>query len=171
MSAFFGTFFLSVLLRRCQYLDYTASNGRMAEGWWTGKDLVGINRGLIGALLWHSSGRPEKNTKNLSQDFPVAIWTERLLKRHLGRPEQAEVFHRTDLPVQGIPHVRNRPNGRTYEGWIIDSSHIDVEVFHIMYVLLRETLSYLHTHKWHWDLIIMNHHYDTISLDKSSLYF
>jgi hypothetical protein len=39
--------FVWLALRSCQYLDCTASNGRMSSDWWTGKDLEGSDRWLI----------------------------------------------------------------------------------------------------------------------------
>jgi hypothetical protein len=58
-------FFFWIVLRRCQYAYYTASNGGITGKWQSKKDLEGSGCGQIELLFWNLPGGTEKN---LSKD-------------------------------------------------------------------------------------------------------
>jgi hypothetical protein len=66
-----------------------ASNGRMTDEQWIGKDLEGNSRGLIVALSWRLV---LKKTTKTSVNIPAEIWTEHLQNTGLKR------YHHINLP-------------------------------------------------------------------------
>jgi hypothetical protein len=64
---FVGCFYGAVSTR-----DYIASNGRITEEWWIGKDLEGGSRGLIELLSRHLPGGAERNHEKCHSEYPVS---------------------------------------------------------------------------------------------------
>jgi hypothetical protein len=57
-----------VILLWFQYSDYIASDGRVIDEWWIGKDLGGSSHSVIELLSWNFLGGTEENYRNLNHD-------------------------------------------------------------------------------------------------------
>jgi hypothetical protein len=79
------------IVRRSQYLHYTAVCGRMAHGW-NGKDLEERDRrDTIPAFYWRGWGTLRKSSVKIT-DVPVETWTEHLPNASLQRYRCASSF-------------------------------------------------------------------------------
>jgi hypothetical protein len=78
--------FIFVLWVTSLCIQYIASNGRMMDEWWIGRDLEGSCHIQIEVLSLHLPGGTEENHKKTSvrkAGAPAKIWTEHLLHTSL----------------------------------------------------------------------------------------
>jgi hypothetical protein len=73
-SAVLCGLFLLFILWYFQWLDYIASNVRMFNEWWVGKDMDRSSCGIIKVLSQNLHGGTEENMKNLCQDSQWLGW-------------------------------------------------------------------------------------------------